>query len=285
MFKQPIVTLFTILLFSSFSFAQGRRNTLTQWEYLEVSGTKYSSGYYQITRYYRDYNFLTSAANFAGQNSLEWIKDSGWELVGVVNNGENPVSLFFKRPFNKTRTENEIARLKKNYETESQMPVKQKSSLIDLDEQEFQQKLADYNKSEEVNLTEALAQIKNFPLQIISVQSKSSRFDYENLSAEIVLDATSVLLKNGKSYRSSEAEKYYQDFVKQITENLRLMQVGSTNGIAQQISEGLFSLRPIGKTYGNNDQITIYISVIVNADNKQNIVAQGTINAHRTKEK
>ena len=283
MFKKASIALFAVLFFSVFLFAQGGRNNLIRWEYLEVSGTKYSSGYNQTTRYYRDYNFLTSATNFAGKNSLEWMKDSGWELVSVVNNGESPVSLYFKRPFKKVLTENEITRLKKEYETEFQTPPK--SVLVDLDEQEFKQKINDFNRTEEVKLRTALAQIKNLPLKIIRVQSNSSVIDTPRVSAEMVLDATSLLVKNENTYRSSEAEKVYQAAAKQIIESLGLAANSNFRGNAQGISKSYIVPQPVGKFNNFYDEFSILISLVINTENQQVIVAQGVIYSSRIKEK
>lgn len=291
MFGKTLIVLFALALFSIVSPAQNTgTGKLTQWEYLEISGTKYSSGYDQITRYYRDYNYLTSATVFSGQNSLEWMKDSGWELVSVVNSGESPVSLFFKRPFNKARTENEIARLKKDYETETSVAKKSAPNfLADLDELEFNRNLVAFNKNEEVKLRSELEQIKNPPFKVIGVQSNSRQLDRPVIGAEIVLDATAVLLKDGKNYRSSEADKYFRDAATQIAAALKLTpdsyNSNALRGNAREISRGLLKPSPIGKLDQIYAEINLKISIVITVNNQQNIVAQGFIYGQRIKEK
>ena len=275
MFRKTFITLFAIALFFGVSSAQN--NKLTQWEYLEVSGPKYSSDEDHTIKYYRDYNYLTSVTFFIGQNSLEWMKNSGWELVSVVNNGESPVSMFFKRPFEKTRTDNEIARLKEGFESVNQVPQKPaQSALVDLDEQEFQQKLADFNKRQETRLRTALEQVKNLPLKIISVQSKSSRLDGELSKAEIVLDATAVLLKDGKNYRSSEADKYYRDSVRRILDSIGVISNSNLDNTAKNISKGQ-PPTPIGKFSYFGSEVAVYTSVIININGQQSIISQGMV--------
>ena len=104
MFRKILILFLAITLFSAFSSAQTDKNVKPiDWEYLEISGTKsFNTEYYQ-TVLYRDYNFLTSAKKLTGQDSPEWLKDSGWELVSVVNYGEGAnIGLFFKRPYSVT---------------------------------------------------------------------------------------------------------------------------------------------------------------------------------------
>jgi len=286
MFRKTVVALFALTLLSGVSFAQNSKTrNFSQWEYLEVAGI---SSCYTPSRYFncRRYNYLTTEVSFQGRASLEWMKTSGWELVGIAAIPESSATLFFKRPLDRIRTENEIAQLKKDYEMEVQtVPTPPKSALTDLDEQEFLQKLADYNRTEEINLRAALGQIKNLSLRIVSVRSKTQRLDSAAISAEIVLDATSILLKDGKSYRSSEAEKFYQDAAKQILKNLRLTSSSSPiSGNAQRISKGSFSPQPIGKFSEIYGGFTIMISVVINICNQQNMVAQNQINGYPTKE-
>ena len=290
MFRKILILFLAITLFSAFSSAQTDKNVKPiDWEYLEISGTKsFNTEYYQ-TVLYRDYNFLTSAKKLTGQDSLEWLKDSGWELVSVVNYGEGAnIGLFFKRPYSVTRTTTEIASLEKGYERETLTPQSSaKSALVDLDEQEFRRKLATYNKGEETNIQTVLEQIKSFPLKIISVHSNASKLGATRFDAEIVIDATSVLLKDGKNYRASEADKYFGDAVKQIGEKLRITPdsyISQLKSHSQEISKGYFKTAPIGAFSNKFSEINLKISAVIVSDGQQNIVAQDVIYGKRIKE-
>ena len=259
MFKKWFIGLFLVALCASVSFSQNtKRQNETNWEYLSV-GT-YGGNY-------REYNYLTSGIFFSGPISIEWLKESGWEMVGV-----SECCFYFKRPYNKTRTEQEIERLKKEFNQKQT-----ESDLIDLDAVEGKQNLDEFNKSEESNLRIALENIKIPALQIISVKSTSKVLNRKQVRAELVLDATSILLKDGK-YRSSEADKYYQEGVKQIIQSLQITPIGSNESHAKAISQGSYRPRKIGEFIFWTNGISLKVSVIINYKNKQIIVAQDAIN-------
>jgi hypothetical protein len=211
--KRWLAALFLVFLYVSFTFAQNvRKQNEAQWEFLQVSAVR-TCNLYGFQKDCRRYEYIASGEFFDAQNSLVWIKESGWELVGV-STSENFHALYFKRLYNKARTENEIVWLKKEFEKESPKPAA--SSLIDLDTIENKQKLDAFNQSEVSRMRTALEQISGLPIKIISVASEAVSVRNPRAGAEIVLDATPVLLKDGNRYRSSDADKYYQDAVKLI---------------------------------------------------------------------
>lgn len=275
MFRKTAITLFCFVLGFHVAFAQNaNKQNVIQWEFLEVSGSVYSD-YYLGGKKNRNYNYLTSGESFRGLASLEWIKNSGWEMVTVVFYGESGSNFFFKRRYDKKRTDDEIKWLKN--ETEKETVVIKPSVLIDLDEIEFKQKLADFNKNEEVRIRNALEQIKELPIKIISVSSKSRNPNESEVGAEIVLDATSVLLKDGKYYRASEAEKYYLEAAKRILDKTQVSLQSSLEGNSERISKGWYQLQTVGKFdfYGG---VNIKVSVIIIVNGQQNIVSQGVVN-------
>ena len=275
MLRKWFVGLFLIFLCLSFSNAQNsKKQNETPWEVLQVSAV-INCGRDGFKNDCREYSYLTSGILFKGQPSLEWMKESGWELVGVETYEQtpNPDRLYFKRRYDKARTEGEIERLKKEFENSESRTID--AGLKDLDSIENKQKLDEFNKGEELKIKTALQQIKALPLKIIEIKSASTELKKPHVSVEIALDATSVLLKNGNEYRASEAEKYFVTARKQIIDELKLISSTPYGGNAESISKGSF--RPAIGNIPNSGiyELFLRISIIVNFQNKQNIVAQG----------
>ncbi len=266
MFKKFAFSLFLCIFTISIVSAQ---STNKQWEYLEVSEINSSYNYPNIESFpYRTYNFFNEGKVISGTASLDWLGKSGWELVGAISTGENNSStkLVFKRPYNQQRTKNEIEQLSKTFAVQTKIPT---ADLIDLDAQATKQKLDDFNRREEERLKVALASINNLPVKVISVKSMASSPDRTGLAAEIVIDGTSILLKDGNKYRSSEAVNYLQEVNKRIIDSLKL---------EASLFSQIHSNFPIGKFPENpNGGISIGISVIINYKEKQNVVAQGYV--------
>lgn len=276
--KRWFVGLFLMVLCASFTFAQNvKKQADAQWEFLQVSTVRMCSEF-GFQKSCRRYEYLTSGESFDAPDSLEWMRESGWQLVGVsVNEGYQ--TLYFKRSYNKTRTDSEIERLKKEFLQKSSNAAA--NNLTDLDMIDGKQKLNAFNRSEESRIRTALEQISGLQLKIISLSSEAASVKSPRAATEIVLDATSVLLKDGNQYRSSEADKYFQDAARLILEKTQTTSIDRLESNAQLISNGNFELVEIGKfrlnNPPNNTSVTIKLSVIVNYNNNQNIVAQGWI--------
>jgi hypothetical protein len=273
--------LFLAVFFVTFSLAQkSSLQNETQWEFLEVFSVSQScDGVYYDKNACRYYFYQSSGLATNGPASLDWMSESGWELVGFVPAGESPHHIYFKRHYNKARTEREIAWLKQKLQKDIQgLSVTRKlvrNELVDLDAFEKKQKIDDYNKAEEAKLRAALDGIKDLPLRIVSVSSKAQTIGQTMVGAEIVLDGTSVLLKDGNKYRSSEAAKYFNESINQILEKLNVSdkKVGGSN--AGAIASG--SVLPvIGEFYFYKEGLTLKATVVVNSQNRENIVAQGS---------
>jgi hypothetical protein len=282
MLRKSFSSLLLVFLLANFSFPQSsKKDNQTKWEVLVVG--EISEKIDVLTRKslkYRNYQYLTSNVSLEGTASLEWLKDSGWELVGTTNYGENNnyTSLYFKRIYNKERTEKEIERLKKDFEKETSFfkESANENSLTDLDNLDIKQKLDEYNKSQELKLRNALGKVKNIPMEIISVKAQSRRLNEQSVGAEIVIDATSVLLKPDNNYRSTEADKYAQETIKSVLEQMQLSLPNDIRSTADSITKGVY--KPlIGEFSFSNINVTLKISFIVKANNKQNIVAQSYI--------
>ena len=274
MIKKWLSALFLAFLCASFSLAQGvKGQNETKWELLEISGTGACSS--ASGRNCRYYHYLTSGVSVRAQASLEWMKDSGWELVGVATNDQY-YGLYFKRPYNKTRTDDEIKKISTEFEKDIPKPTDNKL-LVDLDAFEAQQKVAEFDKKEELKLRTALEGIKDLPVRIVSVSSGSLAANRTRVGAEIVVDATSVLLKDGNKYRSSDADRYFKEIVPQIADriNLSYNRNSRLQSYAQDITRGSF--KPVIGNYTFYDGVNLKISVVVNYKNQPIVVAQSTI--------
>lgn len=264
----------------SFSLAQDLKlKNETQWEFLEVfPASKNCDGVYYEKDACRYYLYPGSGLGISGPASLDWLSESGWELVGFVPAGESPHHIYFKRHYNKARTEREIAWLKQKLQKDIQgLTVKRKivrNELVDLDALEKKQKIDDYNKAAEAKLRAALEQLKDLPLRIVNVISIAKTTGQTIIGAEIVLDGTSALLKDGNKYRSSDAAKYFSESVNQILDRLNVSGKKVGGGNTALIANG--SVTPvIGEFYFYQEGLTLKVTVIVNSQNKENIVAQG----------
>jgi hypothetical protein len=272
--KKWLLGLFLILLLTFFAFAaKSVKKTETNWEVLEISDvTDCRLDFEIVRRECRSYNYLTFGTTFKGLASLEWLKESGWELVGILSSADSADKLYLKRRYDKLRTEKEIARLKNEFKTSQA-----RSNLIDLDDSEFQQQIRQFKQEEIAKLKTALEQIGNPSLKIMGVESDALSVREQYLRAEIVLDGTSTLFKEGGTYRSSEADKYFQENGKQILEKINLSANAVLFSNAQRIAKGAFIPVKIGEFRLNYSGIALKISVVVNHNNQQIIVAQGWV--------
>lgn len=263
----------------SFSSAQNtKKQNQISWEYLEISVIDKYCGdpSYSCRHYY----YFNSGIRLNGPVSTDWLNNAGWELTDSISNDGALSGLLFKRIFNKGRTEKEIEWLSKELSKEIQTRKEKKSEtpLIDLDTLEAKQNLADFNQAEEKKMRTALEQIKDFPLKIISVSSDALALKRSRVGAEIVLDGTFALLKEGNQYRSSETDKYFKEAVKQILDKIGASGTSYSAGNAAAISGGGFNPK-IGNFSVNMAGLTLKVSVIVNYLNQQIIVAQGWISS------
>lgn len=271
MSKKLLAALFLFV----FGISVSAQSITKQWEYLEVSqiqSTSFDADGKRIYVNYRSYNFFNAGKTVSGTASLDWLGKSGWELVGAISTGENnsDTKLVFKRIYNEQRSKREIEELEKTFKAQTKTPT---ADLIDLDAQEARQKLDEFNRREEERLRAALSRINDVPVKIISVKSSAYTPNKTSLAAEIVVDGTSVLLKDGNKYRSSEAKNYLQQVGKQIVKLLELdADVFLQNYGRFQIGE--FSVSSQG-------EINIGVSAVVNYQAKQNVVAQGVVRGNR----
>jgi len=274
MMKKRLLGLFLMFSLAFFAFAQKNiKQAETGWEVLEISDIADCRLDFEVARREcRSYNYLTFGTTFTGLASLEWLKASGWEFVGILNRTSSADGLYFKRRYNKSRTEKEIERLKNEFKTSQG-----RKGLTELDESEFQQQIRQFKQKEIARLKTLLEQSGNRALKIIGVESDALSASQPYLRAEIVLDGTPELLKEGGNYRASEADRYFQEKVGQIVRIINLSPNAVLFSNAQRIAKGEFVPVKIGEFKLLYSGVALKISVVVNYGNQQITVAQGWV--------
>lgn len=252
------------------------------WEYLEISSPSYSIRENE-TLHYRHYNFLTAGESFSGPTSLAWLKGTGWELTSTVSFPESGQTvMYFKRQVDDARTSREISLLKNKYDSQPivRAPSKQNRKVVDLDRTEQGQKLVEYNRTEEAKLRAALGMVQGVPMKILSVRSGASNVGSSRVAADVVIDASSILVKNGNQYRSSEADTYLRDTALKIAQTARISYRDDIQPNAALISEGLRTPEEPGKEITPGGSVSIRLTLVIVVMGEQNIIAQGYINGN-----
>ncbi len=209
------------------------------------------------------------------QNEFDRLGKLGWELVGIVPGGagESQAStensrFIFKRQFDVARSARESEESKQlANELKNNSPNKVKTEfLVELDRAEI------LNKTNEIaeNAKRNLEQIINNPsvISINNVQTyypKNTKLGF----ADIVVDGSSVLLKDGNKYRLSEAKKYARQIATEIFNKLGLRQISP--------NEDFFSENGVS---GSRGEVFITLSIVINHNGAPRQVAGGNINAN-----
>jgi hypothetical protein len=249
-----------------------------QWEYLIVGFTNTASspiiqmekeaaaakvGFRSI--YYGD-KLVRYSDNANYQAALDELGKTGWELVSVIPPaGDQAGTYIFKRQFDRGRSQRELAETAK-LEQDARAGIKQtlaKEPLIDLDRADV--KAADdaiANKAKE-KLEEA---IKNAGLSsLVSVSTRYDRYSKET-RAEVTIDGSGVLLKDGNKYRTSEAKKYVGQVAAELFRKSGLQQVPGTDKYYFE-NEGM----------DRRGEIIVSLSVIIKYNGRENYVSRGII--------
>lgn len=204
------------------------------------------------------------------QYQMDKLGNFGWELVDIVGAIGGDQQLVFKRLYDKSRSEKEIALImeegkilsanRKAIQDEiSKIPS---GKILDLDAAERQEK----TDKEEKILREEIASLNgqiNIKGTIIEA-SQNYRGDF-TAKAHIVVDGTTTLLK-GNKYRRSEAKLY----AKQIAEKLYTK--------TKLYSSSKYTSPEIDAMAGD---VTIKITVVINYQGKANDVATHNIGGKR----
>ncbi|MBS1794388.1 MAG: hypothetical protein JSS81_11070 [Acidobacteria bacterium] len=241
------------------------------WEYLEVSVVETGCGY--AADVCRQYHYYNTGQTLVGPVALDWLEKAGWEPAGVVGKDDAFGGLLFRRAFNRERTKREAETLSELLDREYR--AGSVDALVDLDRRDGKRDTIEFNAAEKTRLRAALEAIKDPPLEIVAVTAASDNRKKTRVGAEIVIDATKILL-TGNNYRASAAETYFREAAGRILDRIGAASAGPFDGNAAAISGGGFRPR-IGGFEVRRDGLTLKISVVVNYKSARIVVAQGWI--------
>jgi|GEM_PF-2375248 len=199
----------------------------SQWEYLVVSYGKTLFGSPEKTLAYRSIGLAATAqeANEI-QQSLDILGRFGWEIVTVVGAIGGDQQIVMKRRYEKTRVANEgIGILKgrelylkdlidilergKKVREESEaaaIATRNQPKLVDLDAKEAEERRMKLASDLDAKLKRILSSIQGVKDPLVSVRVLDSEGKYNYV--EIKTDSTDVLLKDGNTYRATEAKSW-----------------------------------------------------------------------------
>lgn len=277
--KSFFLSFLIILICFSVLTAQTTVTASAQWEYLVVAfgsnagstiittekdAPKAKVGFRQT--YYGD-KLVRYVDNINQQAALDELGKAGWELVSVIPNTEAPANptFVFKRQFNSARTQketDEVEKLEKDARAGIKPPVK-RDPLIDLDRAEVKaadEAIADAAKA---RLEQA---IKNAGLSsLVSVRTQYNSYNRDTW-AEVTIDGSAVLLKDGNKYRTSDAKKYAGELAAELFKKSGLQQVPGTD-------KYYFENGSVDK----RGEIVINLAVFIKHNGRDNVVTRGAI--------
>ena len=208
-----------------------------QWEYLVVSFGKVlfsdptdtpelkTKGLSKLVSYSK-LGVVSASEALTTQFQMDTLGKFGWELIGVVGAIAGDQELLFKRPFNPGQSKLEAALIKREGEIllagqnaeaiKLANKLKSKVDLVDLDAAERAEAIDKNRRSQEDRLKKSIAEYSTYPIMNVTVRSSADSPTSTRVRADIIVDGSAVLLKDGNSYRKSEAEL----LAKKVTEEL-----------------------------------------------------------------
>lgn len=227
------------LLFGSFNSAAQIDNK--QWEYLVV----YENG---------NVNF-----NELGQKS--------WELVGIVaptisdGYSSGTGKFIFKRPFDALRSKQEAELQRKNEEQLRQQQVE----FADLDAIEKQSSQKEDEEKAKIKIEQTIRGVKGLTILNIKPSAWFPSAEDRRVGAEVVIDGSKELLRDGGKYRSSEAGKFIRQAANEIYKAAQLK--------PRYANQEMFTTNYDSNAAGVN----IKISVVINYKGTVKTLAEGMI--------
>jgi len=247
------------------------------WEYLVVSVTTFGDKeYLNIANKWlgRRQGSLGFQQDTSTQNEFDRLGKLGWELVGIVPGGagESQASIensrfIFKRQFDAARSAHEIEESKQlANETKSNQPNKGKAeNLVELDQAQFVSKQNEVAGKAKARLEQA---IKNTSIGSVTNLRTRNFSNILQVTGEVIVDASSALLKDGNKYRLSEAKKYTRQIAAELFNKIGLRQVSPNEDFFSEYRNS------------NNGEVFIKLSIVINHNGADRKIAEGYINAN-----
>lgn len=199
-----------------------------QWEYLVVSfGKTYfanpneepeakTAGLSKLVSYSKA-GIVSAQEALTTQGQMDTLGKFGWELSGLVGSIGGDQQMVFRRTFDPSQSEREAKLIRE--EGERLLAAQKEASarmvkaakepsteLVDLDAVEKAAATAETRRKEESRLKQAIETMKDYPIVDVNVRSLAFEPTDSRLTAEITLDGSAALLKDGNKYRSSEGQ-------------------------------------------------------------------------------
>jgi len=255
--------------------AQSTRPTGPQWEYLVISfGKTYFSdpnaepetktkGLSKLISYSR-----IGVVSATEALTVEWQMDTlgkfGWELVGIVGAIGGDQQMVFRRRYDPTQSRAEAALIREEGErllaTQRQLASDlAQADFVDLDEVERIAAIAQTRQTEETRLRSAIDSLRNPAINNVKIVSTASAPNGSAVRAEVTVDGSVQLLREGNKYRSQEA---------QTLSNQIAAAIYSAAGLISEY--GAASSSNLGYSLG---EVKISVSISVSNQGKQKTVA------------
>ena len=215
------------------------------------------------------------------QAAIDSLGKNGWELVGIVppdlKNGTsspNETGLIFKRKFDRNRSEREFKYWRRRELTQIakfEQTSPDPNEIIDLDDLELRKKTVDLRRDDERKLRQALEKVKNVSLKINKVSSGSyyseKQAKFFDAFADVTIDGSAALLKDGNKFRFSEAKKYLKEKADDIFNQIGLRAAKSGDQTLPTFFENGFE--------SGRGNTLIKINLVLNYQGKSKTVTEG----------
>jgi hypothetical protein len=198
------------------------RGPAKQWEYLVVSfGKTYFSepnlepetktaGLSKLVSYSK-LGVVSAQEALTVQWQMDTLGKFGWELIGIVGAIGGDQEMVFRRAYDPEQSKVEATLIREEGERllAAQREVASnlaQADFVDLDAIEKAAAIAQTRQKEEARLKTAIESLNNPAIVEVKVVSSATSPDGSALTAEVTVDGTAQLLKEGNKYRSSEAQ-------------------------------------------------------------------------------
>jgi len=250
------------------------RSNVKQWEYLVVSfGKTYFSdpiedpetktkGISKLLNYSKA-GIVSAQEALLVQMQMDTLGKFGWELVGVIGAIGGDQQMVFRRAYDPDQSKAEATLIREEGErllaaqrsAREAAPQQATENFIDLDAADRATAIAEVRTKEETRLKAAVETVKSYQILKVTVISDALTPNDSRVKAEVVVDGSAKLLKDGNKYRSSEAQSLAKEVASAIS---------GAAGLRQQYTGTL------AYTLG---EVKIDISVVVSSQGREKVVA------------
>ena len=198
------------------------RSNVKPWEYLVVSfGKTYFSdpnaepeaktaGLSKLLSYSK-IGVLSATEGLLVEKQMDTLGKFGWELIGIVGAIGGDQQMVFRRAYDSEQSKLEAILIGEEGERllALQREVATQASqaeFIDLDAAEFAAATNENRQREEARLRPAVENLKIYQVVEVKIMSTASTPTDSRVNAQVLIDGSNKLLKEGNKYRTSEAE-------------------------------------------------------------------------------